>query len=396
MASKTNDMKAISIHTYDSFVKFQAFCSLPRKIYSEALGFSAPLDLERWTLHSKQLNPHFKRVDSQGWLARKDGKWVGRIFAQVYKEGDTPVGASRAQFGCLDTIDDGAVVQSLLTSAEDWLHGRGADVIHGPYSPSVNSESGLLIEGFKAEPMILMPWNPPYLKDHLERLGYWKAKDLISYRYDVSEKDRQSAPSILERPEWSDRLKVRTIDLTNLESEIALIVELFNDAWSENWGFVPFTIDELRSEALFLKHVMPAEGGFIIELDGDAQAFGLVLPNIFELTAGLKGRLFPLGLAKLLWRLKHHRYESGLLGLFGVRKALQRKAIGGAVILAFIEECRRRSRMTSIKRVEFGWILEDNMGMRRPIEMAGGQIHTVRRIYGKKLAEYKMAIADMV
>jgi hypothetical protein len=377
---------AVEILSAKGLGNFLAFCRLPRLLYKDRKGFAPPLDAERWTLHGARLNPHFKLVDAQAWLARKDGQFVGRIYAQIYKEAYAPLGASRAQFGCLDAIDDPAVVEALVDAAEAWLRQRGAERVHGPFSPSINSEAGLLVEGFEAAPMVFMPWNPAYLSDALERRGYRKARDLISYRYDVSDKDRQAQPGILARPEWRDRLKIRTIDLKNLKNEAAVIVDIFNDAWSENWGFVPFTLEEFLSSADGLKLVMPAEGGFMVELDGVAQAFGIILPNLHEITADLDGRLLPFGLPRVISRIRTHAFKSGRLALFGVRRALQRKAAGGAVILAFIEECRRRSGASPLQHVEFGWVLEDNLGMRRPIELAGGRIDKIHRIYEKDLA----------
>lgn len=379
-------MSKVEIIPADGLWSFLSFCRLPRLLYKGQKGFAPPLDAERWTLHAARLNPHFNLVQSQSWLARKDGKLAGRIFAQIYNEATTPVGASRAQFGCFDAIDDPAVVEGLTQAAENWLRERGAEIIHGPFSPSVNSEAGLLVEGFEAAPMVFMPWNPPYLGEALERQGYKKARDLISYRYDKSEKDLKPQPGILERPEWRGRLSIRTLDLKNLKAEAETIVDIFNDAWSENWGFVPFTLEEFMSSADGLKLVMPPEGGFMIELNGEPEAFAIILPNLHEIAADLDGRLFPLGLPRLISRIRNHAFKSGRLALFGVRKALHRRAAGGAVILAFIEECRRRGARGPLEHVEFGWVLEDNIGMRRPIEQSGARIDKIHRIYEKNLA----------
>jgi hypothetical protein len=379
-------MSRIEIIPANGLRNFLAFCRVPRLLYKDQPGFAPPLDAERWTMFAGKLNPHFKLVQSQSWLARKDGKLAGRISAQIYDEPTTPLGASRAQFGCLDAIDDDDVVAALTGAAEDWLRQRGADVVHGPFSPSVNSEAGLLVQGFEATPMVFMPWNPAYLSDALERRGYQKARDLISYRYDVGEKDREASQRIMSRPEWRKRLNIRTLNLKDIGKEAEIIVDIFNDAWSENWGFVPFTLAEFMSSAEGLKMVMPPEGGFMIELDGEPQAFGIILPNLHEVTADLGGRLFPFGLPRVISRIKNHSFTSGRLALFGIRRALHRKAAGGAVILAFIEEMRDRSKSSSIQHVEFGWVLEDNLGMRRPIELSGARIDKVHRVYEKSLA----------
>ncbi|MCI0600319.1 MAG: hypothetical protein L0Y60_12510 [Beijerinckiaceae bacterium] len=387
----SSSARAVDILPVNGLLNFLAFCRLPRLLYKGEEGFAPPLDAERWTLFSHKLNPHFKLVQAQSWLARKNGTLVGRILAQIYNEDSSPRGASRAQFGCLDSIDDDEVVANLTRAAEEWLRQRGAIQMHGPFSPSINSEAGLLVQGFDAPPMIFTPWHPAYLGAALERQGYTKAHDLVSYLYDVGEKDQISERRIVKRAEWSSRLNVRAIDLNNLAKEAELIVDIFNDAWSENWGFVPFTLREFMSSAEALKLVVPSEGGFMkggvmIELDGVPQAFGLILPNLNEITADLGGRLFPLGALRVLSRVRNHGFLSGRLVLFGVRRSLHRKAAGGAAILAFIEELRERSKSTPIEQVEFGWVLEDNQGMRRAIELTGATIYKVHRVYEKNLA----------
>jgi hypothetical protein len=368
--------------------QFLIFSKVPRLLYSGSQGFAPMLDAERWTLYGKALNPHFKSVDSQSWLAYKNGRIAGRIFAQIYKNHIVPLGASLAQFGCLDSIDDEAVLDVLVSVAEDWLRDRGAILIHGPFSPSIWSEVGMLVEGFKSVPMILIPWHPPYLPAMLERRGYRKARDLISYRYDLTPEDQIAKAGIIDRPEWRDRLKIRNIDLGAIAKEAEILVDIFNDGWRENWGFVPFTYDEFMATAESLKFVMPRDGGFIVELDNVPQAFGVVLPNLHEVSGDLRGRLFPFGLPKLIFRLRRHSYKSGRLALFGIRSALHRKAVGGVVILAFIEEMRRRSRNYDVEHVEFGWVLEDNMGMRRPIELSGAKVDKVHRVYEKNLIPF--------
>ncbi len=296
-----------------------------------------------------------------------------------------PVEASPAQFGAFDSIDDSEVVAALTKTAEGWLRERAATRVTGPFSPSINAETGMLVEGFTALPMIFMPWQPPYLSKQLEAFGYTKARDVITYRYIVKPSDLESRGSIMARPEWKDRLKIRTLDLKNMKGEAPIIVDIFNDGWSGNWGFVPFTLEHFMSIADGLKYVMPPDGGFMVELDGRPEAFGVVLPNLHEILSDFDGRLFPFGIPKLISRVRSHNFKSGILILFGIRKGLQRKAIGGVVMLAFIEELRRRGRNHSVEHIEFGWVLEDNVGMRRPIELSGAEIDKVHRLYEKKL-----------
>jgi len=380
-------MARIEILPVDGLSRFLTFCKLPRLLYAGAKGFAPPLDLERWTLFAHMLNPHYRLVEDQKFLARRDGQWVGRISAHVYKDGLTPVGASPAQFGALDAIDDIGVVRALTETAESWLREKGATRVNGPFSPTINGECGMLIEGFDATPMIFMPWHPPYLSRHLDALGYEKARDLISYRFLAAESDLSERPRISDRKEWRNRLKLRPLNLDSLKtSETALMEELFNDGWSGNWGFVPFTKAEFDSTADALKFIMPPEYGIVVELDGAPQSFLIALPNLFEIVSDMDGKLFPFGLPRLISRMRNHKFSTARIVLLGTRKALQNSATGGAILLSMIEELRRRAVSASIEQLEAGWVLEDNIAMRRPIEMFGGKIDKIHRIYEKRLS----------
>ncbi len=375
---------AVEIVPVSGLRSFMEFCRVPRRLYRGRKGFSPSLDAERWTMYAHKLNPHYKLVRSQAFLAKRDGDTVGRIEAQVYEEA-RPNRASPYQFGSLDAIDDREVVAALLKAVEDWLKRQGAQTIHGPFSPSINAECGMLIQGFEAIPMVFMPWHPPYLSRHVEALGYSKARDLISYGYDVSAKDRDAEPLLLNRPEWRERLRFRPLRMNDLASEVDLMTRLFNDAWSGNWGFVPITRDEFKSMADSLQFLMTEDYGFVTEIDGEPVAFGIIVPNLHEATADLGGRLFPLGLFKVIGRIRKKAYKSGRLALFGMTQALHKSARGGIVVLTMIEELRLRSRKVALDHVEFGWVLEDNAGMRRPIEMSGAKIDKIHRIYEKRL-----------
>ena len=365
---------------------FLTYNKLPRLLYAGMKGFAPPLDVERWTLHGHMLNPHFKLVEAQEFLARRDGKWAGRILAQVYKPEFTPVGASRFQFGSLDAVDDLEVVRALTRAAEDWLKARGADRINGPFSPTINGECGMLVAAFESTPVFLTPWHPPYLSRHVEALGYEKARDLVSYRFDLSAEDLNKPARISNRPEWKNRVKIRQIDYARMkQGETQLMSDLFNDGWRDNWGFVPFTLDEFNSIADALSFATPPQYTMVVELDGRPVSFAVALPNLFEIIGDLDGRLLPLGLARLIPRFRKHVYKSGKLLLLGTRKELQNSATGGAILMSIIEEMRRRGREAQLEHIEAGWVLENNTAMRRPIEMFGGKLEKIHRIYEKRL-----------
>src|SRR5947209_5384205 len=304
-------MSAVDIVPVSGLAAYLAFCRVPRTLYAGQEGFAPSVDAERRTLYAHRLNPHFKQVASQAWLARRDGRAVGRIAAQVYRPEITPLGASRAQFGSLDAADDRDVVAALTATAEAWLRERGAAIIHGPFSPSVNSETGLLVQGFDAVPMMFMPWHPPYLSRLIEERGYVKARDLISYRYRPAPSDAKDS-GVSSRPEWRERLKIRPLRLKDIRGEAAVLTEIFNDAWTGNWGFVPLTVEELVSTADALKYVLPEDFGFVFELDGEPAAFGIGIPNLHEMTRDLNGRLFPYGL-RLIGRIRKAEFRTARL-----------------------------------------------------------------------------------
>jgi hypothetical protein len=379
-------MAQIDVVPATGLARFLTYNKLPRLLYAGAKGFAPPLDVERWTLHGHLFNPHFKLVEAQEFLARRGGQWVGRILAQVYKPEYAPVGASRFQFGSLDAIDDIEVVRALTLAAEGWLKARGADRINGPFSPTINGECGMLIEGFDATPMFLTPWHPPYLSRHVEALGYGKARDLVSYMIELTPDELNKPARISTRAEWKDRLKIRELDFKRLKKgETQLMSDLFNDGWRDNWGFVPFTKAEFDSIADALSFATPPEFTLVVELDGAPKSFAVALPNLFEITDDLDGRLLPFGLARVISRFRKHKYKTGRVLLLGTRKDLQNSATGGAILLAIVEEMRRRAAQKSLERIEAGWVLEDNAAMRRPIEMLGGKVDKIHRIYEKRL-----------
>jgi len=378
-------MAQIEIVPANGLANFLTYNKLPRLLYKGMAGFAAPLDVERWFLHGHRLNPHFELVEAQEFLARRDGKWVGRILAQVYKPEFTPVEASRFQFGSLDAIDDLDVVRALTTAAEDWLKTRGANRINGPFSPSINGEMGILVDGFEKTPMFLTPWHPPYLSRLVEALGYERAHDVVSYEIKISQEMLDQPARIGSRKEWKDRVKVRPIDLKRLkQGETQLMSDLFNDGWRDNWGFVPFTKAEFDSIADVLSFAVPPEFTMVVEFDGKPVSFAVAMPNLFEIIDDLDGGVL-FNLPKLVSRFRKHKYKTARILLLGTRKELQNSATGGAILLSMIEEMRRRGASVKLDALEAGWVLEDNMPMRKPIEMFGGKVVKTHRVYEKRL-----------
>lgn len=367
---------------------FTTFIQLPRKLYRGMPGWVAPLDFDRRKTFDPKKNPFFKHADSERFLAWRDGKPVGRISAQIDHLHLERYHDATGHFGCLDAIDDAAVVKALLGAAEDWLRAHGMKRVNGPFNPSINAEMGMLIEGHTHRPMFLVPWNPAYLPGHVAAAGYTKEVDTYDYDFDATQEPTSYGTSMLKRGELAGRVSMRPVRLTKLKAEVRTVLGMFNDAWQRNWGFVPFTQDEMDAAASEMQPILRHDSAVVIEVDGKPVAFIFAVPNLMELFAqGFDGQLWPFGwlrLAKnLIWL---PRFRTSRVPLMGVISQYQGSALGAGLAMMAIEEIHRRGRARGVQTVELGWILEQNTPMRRMIERIGGVKVKTYRIYERSLA----------
>jgi GNAT superfamily N-acetyltransferase len=363
--------------------QFRRFVAVPRELHAGTTGFSSPLDSEQLDRLHRTRNPWFRRGELAAWIAWRDGKPVGRVSAQIDRRG-RPAGGSPGSFGFFDSQDDDEVAARLLTEAETWLRERGVSSILGPLSPSINTECGVLVDGFEAAPMVLMPWNPRYIPALIERAGYRKGSDLLAYRIDLED----AAGGALGRMRdfrSGGRLRTRPVDLSRIEAETALIVDLFNDAWQDNYGFAPLEVEELAHAIRELRLFVVGECGTIVELDGTPIAFALVVPNIAELYAPLNGRLLPFGWMRLLVGALRRRYEWGRVVMLGVRREYQRSVLAAGASSAIMARLHDLGRRYGIRHVELSWVLETNHPMRRMAEALGASAYKTYRLYEKSL-----------
>lgn len=362
----------------------QRFIRIPFFVHKDDRSWVPPLLMERKQAFSSGDNEFLRRAEVRFWIARRNGRDVGRISAQIdpmaQKSGEDPVG----HFGCLSAIDDGDVFAALLGTAENFLQSRGVRHVQGPFTLSINEEMGLLVDGFDTPPMLLMGHDPAYAAAKLDALGYRKEKDVYAYLLDAAAPLSRSARGMLERP-LAGSVKLRRLDFADYKNEIRRIVDIYNDAWSGNWGFVPLTEAETDEMAKRLRVLLDERLVWFAEVDGEAAAFIVVLPNINEAIRDLNGRLFPTGWVKLLWRLKIRRLESVRVPLMGVRRAFTGTVIGSALPLQLIGAIWPASVELRFRWVELSWILEDNLPMRRILERLGARAYKTYRIYGKAL-----------
>lgn len=376
----TQPLRVVAV---DSPALLERFIRLPWAIFAADPNWVTPLLLERRMHLSAKSNPFFRHARWQAWIAMRGTAAVGRITAQIDALHIERHQDATGYFGMLDAEDDAQTFSALLATAEAWLRERGMQRVRGPFSLSINEETGLLVEGFETPPVFMMGHALPYYAAQLEACGYHKAQDMFAY---LAPPDF-AAPAVMQRlvQRETRRVKVRPLDRSRFDAEIATLREIFNDAWSENWGFVPFTSEEFEELGRNLRFLLPADLIQIAEIDGEAVAFIIALPNLNEAIRDLNGRLLPLGWLKLLWRLKVGFPRSARVPLMGVRRRFHDKRIGAALAFLVIDTVREGLISRGVKQVELSWILEDNTGMRGIIESIGGKAYKRYRVYERVL-----------
>ncbi len=358
------------------------FIDVPYAVYGDDPSWIAPLRLER-RFHLSRHNPFLEHGEWQGWVALRNGVAAGRISAQVDRLHRERYGADTGHFGLLEGVDDPEVFARLFQAAEIWLRERGARVITGPFNLSVNQECGLLVEGFVRPPSVMMPHGRPWYDQHVQAQGYVPMKDLLAYWVRTDYTPPRVMDALIRR--YSSVLRLRTLRRDHMAQELEILRDLFNDAWAQNWGFVPFTPAEFAEIGASLKLLVPDDFVQIAEINGEPVAFIAALPNVNEAAADLAGHLLPLGWAKLLWRLKRGQVHTGRVPLMGVRQRFQNSPQGIALAFLMIKAVKEALFRRGILEVEMSWILDDNKGMRHILEVIGSDLYKRYRIYGKQL-----------
>jgi hypothetical protein len=374
-------MSTVEVIPVSTPAELDRFIELPARLHAGDTSFVTPLLLERQEALSPRKNPYFEHAETQFWLARREGRDVGRISAQVDRlVKDPEVG----HFGMIAAEDDGEVFAALFQTAEDWLRARGKRRILGPFNLSINEETGLLIDGFDTPPMLLMGHDARYIGPRIEARGYAKAKDVIAYLYDTDHELPTAARRLIDtrRP---PTMTVRHLDTKRYREEFDTVTDIFNDAWSMNWGFIPFTQAEIAHMAKSLKPLIDPNCVAIVEMNGEAIGFGIALPNLNEAIADFNGRLLPFNWAKLLWRLKRGT-RTARVPLMGIRRSFSGGLIGGFAPFLIIDELRKGLLAKGVRQVELSWILEDNRPMRNVIESLGAIPYKTYRVYEKNLS----------
>jgi hypothetical protein len=379
------DDDALKIVEVEGRSALNEFIRLPWSLYIDDPMWVPPLLLER-RMHLSPKNPYFEHAKFRSWITYRDRKPVGRISAQIDRLHIDRYQDATGFFGMLEAENDIQTFRLLLDTAENWLREQGMRRICGPFNLSVNQELGLLVDGFDTPPSMMMGHARPYYARRIEENGYQKEKDLLAYIINSDFEMTAAAKSITARTK--DRIHIRKLQKSNFIKELQIIRDIFNDAWSQNWYFVPFTNEEFEHLGKDLKMLADEELVKIAEVDGKPAAFIVVLPNINEIIRDLNGRLLPFGWLKLLWRLKVKYPMSARIPLMGVRRRYHDSLTGAALAFGVIGDAQQPAIIRGIKELELSWILEDNKGMRGIIESIGGRVSKTYRIYSKQMTDF--------
>ena len=368
----------------------RAFVDLPFRLYANDPAWIPPLKTEVHGLIVPGRNPWFEHATAAFFLAKRDGRAVGRISAQVDRlvqamPVDQGGGADVGHWGMFEA-EDADTAAALIAVAEDWLRRRGVRRAMGPFSLSVWDEPGLLVDGFDHAPTVMMGHHLPAYQDHVVAAGYAGVRDLHCYELDITTDMPPLIQRIVASGERNSRITVRKVDKSKFAQEAALILGILNDAWSDNWGYVPLTDSEIAYAGKKLRPIVFEDLIMIAEVDGEPVAFMMTLPDMNELTADLNGSLFPFGFAKLLWRLRRPRVRTMRVPLMGVVKRMQATRLASQLAFMMIEYIRRASvAHYGATRSEIGWILQDNQGMVSIADALPTRINKTYRIYERTI-----------
>ena len=360
----------------------RGFIDLPYRLYRGHAHWIAPLRMAQKDILNTLRHPFYKTSDVEMFLAERAGRVVGRVMAIINHAHDEFHKERAGFFGFFEVENDFEAAASLLDAARDWVRSRGAELMRGPVNPSTNYECGLLVEGFDKDPAVMMPYNFAYYADFLDRYGLTKAVDL--YAFDIAEKYfivSEKLTRVAGRLREKDKISVRAVNMKDFKREVEIVRGIYNDAWSNNWGFVPVSEEEFSHLAKDLKQIVDHRIVLIAEqkIEGRARprpiGFLLAVPDINRALKRLRGRLFPFGLAKLLW----HSRRINFIRIITMGIVREYQSMGAGAI--FLDEIYRRGPGSGYPSGEMSWVLENNVMMNRAAELIGGRRSKTYRIY---------------
>jgi GNAT superfamily N-acetyltransferase len=378
-------MGSVSIRPVRGRRELKRFVKVPFGVHRDHPQWVAPLVFERMQFLNQRKNPYFEHAEVRLLIAERDGEPVGRISAQIDHRWDEYQGGSDAMFGFFETVEDAEVGRALIDAASEWAAGHGRERILGPMDFTTNDEIGILIEGYERRPMILEPWHPPYYRELIEAQGFEKAMDVLMWELQFGdlkegEKFDPAIHAAAEKALRDEGIAIRNMRKREMANEVRRFMDVYNEAWGDNWGFVPITDAEVKFQAQNLKQVLDEDWAFIAEKDGEVVGAALTLPDINQVMAKLNGRLLPFGWAKFL--LGKPKIDQLRVFALGVKHAYRHTGVAAGLYLKHLETAARPG---AIGGGEMGWILETNEAMNRAMEGMGGKVVKRYRLYERSL-----------
>ncbi|SCY94507.1 hypothetical protein SAMN05660666_03804 [Novosphingobium aromaticivorans] len=368
----------------------KAFIDLAYRLNADDPNWVPPLRMEAEELITPGKNPFFEHADVQLFLARRGGAVVGRISAHIDRlalamDPQQGMGPGTGNWGLLEAEDE-AVARALIGRAEEWLREKGMTRVLAPLSMSIWEEPGQLVKGFDHPPTVMMGHQPERYDAYIKALGYQPAKTLNTYELDITKDFPPLIQRIVQSGHKNAKIRIRNVDKSRFDEEAALILDILNDAWSDNWGFVPFTDTEIKYAGKKFKPIVREDLIMVAEYEGEPVAFMMTLPDLNEVLKPMGGKLFPFNWAKLLLWLRKPRVRTMRVPLMGVRKRLQASRLASQLAFMMIEAIRQNSvREYGASRGEIGWILDDNQGMNAIAEAIDSHVNKAYVIYDKPL-----------
>jgi GNAT superfamily N-acetyltransferase len=377
-------MPSVTVRPVSGKRDLNEFIRVPFRLH-QGTPWVPPLIMERKEFLDREKNPFFDHAEAEYFLAERDGETVGRITAHVDERWTQFQGGNDGMFGFFESENDPETATALVEAATGWLRARGRERMLGPMDFTTNDECGILVEGYDRDPMVLEPWHPPYYRELLEALGMTKSMDLLMWELwlgSLKQGDRlhDFIHEAAEKSKTEHGVTVRPMRKNDLEAEVTRFMEVYNAAWGPNWGFVPITEEEVSFQAKNLKPILDENWAMIAEREGEVVGAALTLPDINEVLAKMKGRLFPFG----WWHFLTGRRKIEKVRVFalGVKPEYQHYGVAAALYVRHVETAARVRQ----KGGEMGWILEVNEPMNRAMEGMGGKVVKRYRLYELPLA----------
>ena len=364
------------------------FLAVPDAIYAKDKQWRPQLKFERAAHLNPVKNPGAAKLENrQLFLAVRDGKDIGRIAAFINPAHNSHSKANDGFFGFFDCVADAEVGTALLSAAETWLRERKVDKMIGPAQWSVNEECGLLIEGFNTPPVVMMPHGQAAYQNMIEGQGFAKATDMFAFQAELAAgyPRPKMTQMMVKAANRNKDIVIRPMRPSKFMDDVNIVMDIFNDAWSENWGFVPFSDAQITHMAKEIKPIMFKEGMWVGEYKGKPIAYIWMIPDLNEAIRDLNGSLFPFGWVKLLWRLKVSGVKQARIPLMGLRKDYHNTRTGLSIVAALCETVFEAARQKGFTHCELSWILEDNPGMISICEQASAEAYKTYRMYEKTL-----------